>query len=348
LAPTDEEAVMLLYYSGETPTGGPVDLSFHSPDEWAPYTIRSDAKVNAISMGDEERGPLITMIQTPRFGHEIDPDQGFGEETVHKHSSDGLRLVIKGDFRVGREHYNPGEARLQAGAEFYGPEAYGTRVSKGNEDLFVVVAFMDKRGWPIALADPQAQAMVDKLQESNSPVFDKIRLPETLPASDGYTGLVTSQSVPVRRGFIDLSCAKTEGWQDFGDHKSMIALGGDKDVGPVIVVTSAGPGATLYPATVFQTEAAIFVTNGSCMFAEKEFVPGDVRLLPAGTPVGEVVAGRDGAGLYMILGDRSRLLSGLKNGVEDIWTAWLAAMTESLQRALPPQASADVKRGLTL
>ena len=323
-------------YSNMTIDSGGLDLSFHATESWAPYVI-DGARVNMVTLGDRERGPIAILLSLPAFGRPIDPETGFGEDTVHHHPSDGLRLILRGDFMVGREYYRPGEARLQAGGEFYGPEAFGPVVARGDTPCWLIVAFLDRRGGGMYVADPAGQARSDAIEAHMLPLFERLGIDRALGETDGYSTLACSLAGDVEQGRFNLSSSGGPDWERFDGFQAALSLGGDKNVGPVIITISADAGATAVPPGIIGPEIMMIVTSGSCVAGESCYRDGDIRLFGEAAALPEIVAGPSGAGLYLILGNRAELdlKPATGNPGARAWSRWIMRNLDALRYDAP-------------
>ena len=103
---------MLKTLHGAVPKNGHIDSSFDDATWTSPIPGQRQAYW---FLGDEETGPVVICSDEPAGpGGAIFP--------VHAHACDSLRIIIDGQFAIGRKIYSPGEMRAQEAGRFYGPE----------------------------------------------------------------------------------------------------------------------------------------------------------------------------------------------------------------------------------
>lgn len=313
------------------------DLSFHATDDWVPY-LAGGAKVNMLAFGDDEKGPLVILLSMPPFGKPIDPKTGFGEESVHHHPSDGLRLILGGDFMVGRELYRPGDARLQAGGEFYGPEAFGPVVSQGDTPCWLMIAFLDRQGAGMFVADAAGQERSDAIEAHMLPLYERMGVSRPLGRSDGYSTLSSSSGGKLRQGRFNLSAESTDKWEDFEDFQASLYLGGQREIGPVVVTISAKPGAIALPPGALGPETLLVVAKGSVSDdGGQSLTVGDLRMFAKDSALSRLTAGPDGAGLYLLIGNRAEIdpRPDVGDALARDWSRWIMATVKALRSATP-------------
>jgi hypothetical protein len=97
---------------------GHIDSSFDD-DRWMLASGGSGVRLNFWFMGDDPDGPVVTCAVYPP-----NPD-GRENAPAHSHSSDTIRIVVEGRFKVGTKWYEAGEMRIQEAGRIYGPEEVG-------------------------------------------------------------------------------------------------------------------------------------------------------------------------------------------------------------------------------
>jgi len=97
---------------------GHIDSSFDD-ERWMPAPGESDRPRNYWFMGDDPDGPVVTCSIYPP-----NPD-GKENAPAHSHSSDTIRIIVEGRFKVGTKWYETGEMRIQDAGRVYGPEVVG-------------------------------------------------------------------------------------------------------------------------------------------------------------------------------------------------------------------------------
>jgi len=97
---------------------GHIDSSFDD-DRWMLAPGDSGYRWNFWFLGDDPDGPVVVCTIAPP-----NPD---GNETApsHSHSSDAIRIILEGSFKVGEKWYEAGEMRFQEAGVIYGPEVVG-------------------------------------------------------------------------------------------------------------------------------------------------------------------------------------------------------------------------------
>jgi len=97
---------------------GHIDSSFDD-DRWMSAPNGSGGRFTFWFMGDDPDRPVVTCSVAPP-----NPD-GLETAPAHSHSSDTIRIVVKGRFKVGTKWYEAGEMRIQEAGRIYGPEVVG-------------------------------------------------------------------------------------------------------------------------------------------------------------------------------------------------------------------------------
>jgi hypothetical protein len=273
------------------------DLSFRQP----PLKERSGNPL-LIGLGDPVAGPLLGLF----YDAPSTPEQLAGPPDLapaHSHSCDNFRICMKGELWVGRERYHHGEFRLQQSGRPYGSDGDAPH-AEGN---WRIIFFADRRGFAVRPTNPELrkQYAAATREASRGRLGDVV--PELLDDEDpGVVGMATNLTTPLSRlGHIDGTFADTAGWGDLGDGSKVAgSLMGLPDLGPVVLLISTPAGKVASPAYTFGTDSFRLVIDGSYAVGGESRVMGDMRIHPAGVPWPEVVAGPEGLGHVLILGDR--------------------------------------------
>ena len=274
------------------------DLSFSRP----PLNERSGLPV-LVGMGDPVVGPLVGLF----YDAPSTPEQLAGPPDLtpaHSHPCDNFRVVMKGELWVGRERYHHGEFRLQRSGRPYGSDGDAPH-PEGN---WRVIFFADRRGHRVRPTNPalRAEAASPEALQRTRERFGGL-LPVVLPDDDdGVEGLVTTIDRPFSKlGHVDGSFEDAPAWEPVGPDATMaVALMGDHDAGPVVVLQRTSAGAVASPACTFGSDVFRCVVRGSGRSGGETMVMGDTRFAAAGVTWDEVVAGPGGLDEVVIIGDR--------------------------------------------
>ena len=97
---------------------GHIDSSFDD-DRWMLAPGGSGIRLNFWFMGDDPDGPVVACSVYP-------PNpEGAENAPAHSHSSDSIRIIVEGSFKVGAKWYEAGQMRIQDAGRIYGPEVVG-------------------------------------------------------------------------------------------------------------------------------------------------------------------------------------------------------------------------------
>lgn len=305
---------------------GRMDLSFDEADSWGSHP-RSGLSVLMFALGDPERGPMVGLFNMP--GKPGD-EQKF-PPIVHMHRSDSFRTIFNSDFYVGRKVYSDGLARLQRGGRYYGPEQLGPKCCANSETTYALLVFGDKRGHKVQPSDPVFAELVDRTDDGDDEKYRKLGAVAFPKEDKGRSDIRSNIGLKVA-GHGDLSFKQAKAWPAVGETRLAAISLGDPECGPIVLAISAPPGATLLPAGSCGAELVTLPVHGACEIDGESYAPGRVRVQEAGVRQPAVVAGPDGANVYVVIADRRAELSvDAADAPGKRWAQQLAAQIEPLR-----------------
>jgi hypothetical protein len=287
-----------------------------------------------VGMSDAVAGPLVMLL----YDAPSTPEQLAGPPDLtpaHGHPSDNMRVVMKGELIVGKDHYFPGDFRLQRTGRPYGRDGDAPHVD-GN---WRVILFADRRGHILRATNKELRE-----QTSGPEALERIHkqfgdlLPEILEDDDdGVPGLVTTLDKPFNPlGNADASYAEAGTWPALrnGSH-IVVTLMGLHDLGPILIQQHTPAGAMATPAFTVDSDVFRCVVSGSHQRAGEVVEMGDCRFQGAGSAWDAVVAGPDGLDEVIVFGDRRGASPVVTGDDEGGWVSHLADVVPTLMAQLP-------------
>lgn len=310
------------------------DFSFRALDGWkAMYD--GVLTVNIALAGDALKGPS--------FGLTAYKPAGFPPGPNHAHASDSLRVVVKGGHTTGRKVYGPGEFRFQKGWGNYAGEGY----DEDAPDSWVLIMTGDRRGVRIRFADEElvsngTQATFNAASRELHEYFG-IEVEDTISDDPEHTAGPSAVATTIgplsNSGKIDGSFAARESWDAVGTGiQAVVALMGDPEVGPVVVLSATEPNQVATARCRFDTETVRMIVRGSCTIDGHTYEPGDLRIQRPGEWCEETIAGPDGLDEVFVVADR-RHADPTMDGSE-AWPARVGEKARDLTAELPEPAAA--------
>lgn len=283
-------------------TDGGVRLSFRETGQWTmPPALRKAVRpggnpfdVTALLFGDELKGPALLFFS-------VNPGVSLPDAPAHAHASDNFRMSLRGVLPMGSERYGPGEFRLQRGWKAYASDNY----ANGPQGGWSVLLFGDRRGVRtrhVSADAPPHDAADQLLAEWLGITGD---LTSSDPADTSGPSAISTNLGQFRGARVNSSFARAGDWPTVSPGvRSAGSLLGDPTSGPVLLLVDSDAAAATSRGQVFDTEVFHLVVSGTCSIDGVEHTAGDMRLVPAGCRVPEVVAGPDGLQEMVVLGDR--------------------------------------------
>lgn len=270
--------------------GGHVDLSFRQTAGWYPYL---DGTSLVLFFGDGDAGPLVFLSSSPPADTMAEPS------FAHSHASDTWRISVLGTTNMGRDAYMTGQFRFQDGGVPYAAD----NAAWGPDGGFGLVMFADRRGFAMKPVQAKIAETVVPEQRRMGEAFG-LRM---LDPSPGAPAIATTLGATVR-GHLDGGFDSADRWDELVPGiRAAVAVFGDPDCGPVLLLARANAGATVLPAGSFGTEVLHVVVSGSALIGDGVLDTGDLRLQEAQAPGSGVVAGPNGLSHVVVIGDRRAL-----------------------------------------
>jgi len=321
----------MLKVGGGVAKDGYIELSLKRPHEFAtpPGSEVGDIAPRTVSrtfvqIGDAVAGPVIKFFSTA-------PGVDLPSFAAHSHASDSWRLVMRGEFAMGKDVYVSGDFRLQQGWRPYP----GDRVACGPDGGWTMLMFADRRGTRMRAVKTEHQEVFMATQ--TQPMADWEGTAGDLFSdapndTAGPTALVTTLGEPGKPGHVDGTFKHTSGWRSVGANVRMAAaLLGDADCGPALLMTATAPGEVSAPQCAVSTELLRLIVDGSCTIGNEHYAAGDIRVQAAGAATSTVVAGPEGVSEVLVFGDR-RGASPSASG--EGWSAAIDQVLEELSAKL--------------
>lgn len=302
------------------------DLGFRSTAGWLHLAGRGGLDLTFVLIGDGARGPAIALAASPP-GLEV-------EAASRGHASDILRLPLLGEITIGQVRYQPGDFRFQRGWSTY-PSDHRSSGPAGGWELVVLG---DRRGARVRLAEDVDVGELARAALVEREVAGFFGLAGDLLADNpddepGPSALATTLGEITPNGRLDGSFADQECYIPTSAHAwAAFALFGDRDIGPVAVLSSTEPLNIAAPAARFDTEVFRIVLSGSCRIGGRIYEAGDARVQNAGVWCEPVEAGPDGLEEAIVLGDRRHACPELEE--PDGWARELEDVVQSLRRQI--------------
>lgn len=267
---------------------GILDVHLGNPSDWfAPPYAKSDTHLGAILLGDEEVGPFAAVYSNPPRTEPTPMTPG------HGHGSDSWRICLQGTMKVGATRYGPGAFRFQQGGLLYGADDSPWGPGGG----YSVVMMGDRRGAGAIPANPNHQPGF----AASSAKFQKW-------LGVNYSNQTINQGVATTLG--ECSNGRRDG--NFGQEWPELAPGlqvaaglvGDRESGPIVVLTNALPGRTAFPALTIASDVMHVIVRGSAVQRNDPLAAYDIRLIGENSPADALTAGPDGLWLASVIADR--------------------------------------------
>jgi hypothetical protein len=279
-----------------------VALSFNATERWSvPDELRASARTantpfdtTALLIGDSMRGPLLLFLA-------VQPGFRPPDAEAHGHASDNFRISARGMLPMGSEQYREGEFRFQRGWKPYASDNY----AHGEDGGWTMLCFGDRRGARVRHVDPDAPAHT----QGDAKLAAWLGIDGDLTSDDpedtaGPSALATSLG-EFRKPHLNGSYAEAGEWPRADEAtRAMSALMGDRESGPMIILSRTEPGALASGAFTVGTEVFHLVVRGSCAIGGVEQVAGDMRVQRPGVPIEPIAAGPEGVDELIVLGDR--------------------------------------------
>lgn len=303
---------------------GFTDVSFSASESWLeiPAAEQPD-RLAFVLLGDETVGPQLALLRSSPGSPTPAP--------VHLHASDTLRIVLRGEYRVGRDRYGPGSFRFQAGWR-----AYSGEDAKSSDGTWLLIVAGDRRGTRARLVDPVLENGAENrlVREMQAALQRSLGVAEDDWNSDdprhtsGPSALQTTIGRVARSGKLHGSFGERSGWCATGP-ASAAAVGvlGDPVAGPVIVLSHTAARHVAMPQSRFGTELFRVIVAGSGETDGRLYQAGDMRLQPAHEWCGAVTAGSQGLQELLVFGDRRHLDPDVD---EKGWPAELPGLVDGL------------------
>lgn len=274
-----------------------VDLTFRDPEGWAdlPYPASSGGSIALMLFGDDVDGPFAVFSSTTPT--DMDAPRG----PAHGHESDSWRISLIGASPMGNESYGPGQFRWQDGGRPYGADGYASGPTGG----YHLVMFGDRRGFA---TQPVKKDLVEHFDQRDRAVAAQfgIDIPDEYPANG--RGVVTSLGATDKAGKVNGSFDDADTWPQIAPGvRASWGVMGHEDVGPLLYLARAEPGAEVLHELRLATEVVVIAVAGSVEVGGTQYVQGDVRISSTGAATPSIVAGDEGADACVIVADRSAL-----------------------------------------
>ena len=252
----------------------------------------------AVLIGDDECGPAIGVTA-------VAPGDLADDAPAHAHGSDNFRIVLRGVLTMGRERYDRGRFRFQAGWKAYPGEA-----NDASDGMWMLVLMADRRGMRRRLAKELVPGSLEDVLEHELHRYMSEALEVTGDLVDpddtcGSSALASTLGTPTSSGKLNGSFEDARGWPQVSPTtRAAVTLLGDASAGPVVVLCATDPLGTAMQGCRFHTELFRLVVSGSGSIGDRILEEGDMRVQRAGERSAPVTAGPDGLCELIILGDR--------------------------------------------
>ncbi|MBB5138410.1 hypothetical protein HNP84_008164 [Thermocatellispora tengchongensis] len=322
---------MLQTFGEVIENGDHVGLSFRATDRWTvPEDLRSSARTadtpfdsTALLLGDAVRGPVLLFLA-------VQPGFTPPDAPAHGHASDNFRLSLRGVLPMGPESYGEGEFRFQRGWKPYPSDNY----AHGPEGGWTVLCFADRRGMRVRHVSPDAPSH----SAGDAKLADWLGVKGDLTSDDpadtaGPSALATTLGV-FRKPFLNGSYAESDEWPRVDETTRTVgALMGDPECGPVIIVSTTSAGGCASGGLTAGTEVFHLVVRGSCTIGGVDHVAGDMRVQRPGAHMGPIIAGPEGVDELIVLGDRRNAVPSLPETLRG-WPTVIESLTFHLAETL--------------
>lgn len=293
-----------------TTSGSTNRLSFRDSEGWAGPPGTEGMGFAVVCLGDEHVGPFLALAALPPM---TEPPR---RTPAHGHDCASWRISLEGTLSMGRNTYGPGQFRFQEGGKPYGEDDYAW----GPRGGWSAVMMADRRGLS---ARPVDASVAPHFERAQADFLDWAGM-QHFGAYHGAVDVATSLGSP-RGGRVEGDFRDTSSWTLLPSGVRLaVGLVGDHERGPVVVALDCPAGSVAWSAPEEIGDWMFLVTRGSGTCSDDELVNGDIAL-DAG-PCSDVLAGPDGLGAVLIIGDRSALPDSDSRG--ETLTALLAVLNE--------------------
>ncbi len=284
---------MYRFTASTEPRGGVLDIALPDPAEWNPLPFsKPGTNFGAALFGDPAAGPFAAMYSNAPREDPTPLTPG------HGHGSDSWRIALLGTMRVGAQRYTPGAFRFQEGGMLYGADDSPW----GPEGGYSIVMMGDRRGAGAIPANPK-----------DAEVFKAGNAAFTKWLSISYGNRTVEQGVAATLGaprFGRVDGSFEEEWPEIVPGVQFAAgLVGHKDIGPIVILTKAEPGKTVFPGLAIDSDVMHVVVRALGTQGQSALERFTVRLLAEQVAAEPIVAGDDGLWLATVIGDRRAWLA---------------------------------------
>ena len=278
-------------HAGLSMTGDHLDISYADPETWPKLTPSGSIRAFIFHLGDPEVGPCIQLgLIRPVAGERLDWRHSI--DPLHHHGSDQFRTIVSGSWNLAGRRLAAGDYAFQESGIVYqehpGPGGEGS----------TMLIMADRRGNQATIA---RRGDVDTIFEYDD-VYGAPKPGQAYahPAGDRGVAAVNTSTGRCDKGYLRGAIGDVPG------SASGVLTGvlGDVEAGPVVHVLRCLPHETLMPAATWSTEILLLVVEGAIEIAGETKRAGELRVQRAGTAMGPVLAGGDGAQLVFVVADR--------------------------------------------
>ncbi|WP_404477936.1 hypothetical protein [Novosphingobium sp. BL-52-GroH] len=289
--------------------GDHLDFSYAAKDAWPKLTEKGSLRAFIFGIGDEQVGPMIQLglvsirdDEPLDWRHSIDP--------LHHHGSDQFRTILRGQWSLAGRKLNPGDYSFQESGMVYQEHPVAP-------ENWMMLVMGDRRGNQATIATKKDELTVFEYDEIyGAPVEGR---PYPLPEGNRGTAAVATTGGSCVRGFVNgRGEALSEG-------AAISGLLGEPTAGPAIHVVKAGPGETILPASLWETELLIAVVAGSVRIGERPYHAGEIRVQSAEAPLPAVSTAEAAAQVVLVRGDR-RAAAHFEGAAAPAWIADATAL----------------------
>ena len=315
------------------------DLSFSCPEHWP---ARVDVlAAGAVLIGDDECGPAIGVTA-------ISPGDLADDAPAHAHGSDNFRIVLRGELTMGRERYSDGRYRFQAGGVPYPGES-----NDATNGMWMLVLMADRRGMRRRLAQPLEPGSVEDLIEHELHLYMSKALEVAGDLVDpddscGPSAIATTLGRVSNGGKLNGTFDDETSWTRVSPTtRAAVTLMGERERGPVVVLSATDPLARAMPPCRFDTEVFRLVVAGDAAIGDRILSQGDMRVQQAGEWSDPVTAGPNGLRELIIIGDRRFATPDVdvEGDAESAWPHTLGAVVSVLSNQLRRRPSPTLNAG---
>ncbi len=279
---------------------GRIDLDFRQPDTWPEYF---GGRGLPILFGDETAGPFAFVSAFPPM------DEQMPLSFSHAHASDNWRISVRGTTNMGRDAYELGQFRFHDGGAPYASD----NVAWGPDGGFGLIMFGDRRGFPI---QPVKAEIAERVAPDQARAAERLGITPLDPCP-GAPAIATTLG-PTERAHRNGGFESAATWPTLeAGARGCVGLLGEPDVGPVVLLIDADPGAVVLPERRVDAELLLAPVTGSVHDGDGDLDQGSLRLEEAGHPQPRLVAGASGARVAAIYGDRRAVRAALDGGAFD-------------------------------